>query len=97
MIRIGVLGPSEIAGRRFIPGVQSSDRIEYKGIAYPNRGDRLLHPGTDTVPETNELEKAKRFHQKFGGELFEGYESLICSDRVDAGRTTASDVALLLG
>lgn len=84
MVRIGVLGPSDIAGRRFIPGVNSNDKIKYAGVACPTRGEWIVRPGTDNVPEAGEMSKAIVFCEKYGGEIFESYESLICSDRIDA-------------
>lgn len=39
MKRIGIIGPSEIAYRRFMPAFSKVDYIQYVGIAYANRNE----------------------------------------------------------
>ena len=34
MIRIGIICPSEIAFRRFMPAIQKETRMQYVGVAY---------------------------------------------------------------
>lgn len=84
MVRIGVLSPSEIAGRRFIPGILSSNIINYVGVACPRQGEWLLNLGSDNTLIADTLVKGRIFQEKFGGDLFEGYDSLIHSDSIDA-------------
>lgn len=83
MIRIGVLAPSEIAFRRFVPAVLKSEAFEYVGVscARENEWDDI---GTSSEIIPSEYEKAMRFQEVFGGEVFEGYEALITSPSIDA-------------
>ena len=82
MIRIGVLCPSEIAFRRFMPALKQLDRFEYIGLAAATERE---FSGTDSDEvRASELEKAKKFAAEHGGKIFSGYESLITSDEIDA-------------
>ena len=80
-IRIGVLGPADIAKRRMIPSVMKNTRCEYAGVALATDGER--GGNGDTIPEGSR-EKGKAFEKDFGGTVFEGYESMLSSDDVDA-------------
>lgn len=82
MIRIGVLCPSEIAFRRFMPALKQLDRFEYIGLAAATERE---FSGTDSDEvRASELEKAEKFAAEHGGKIFSGYESLITSDEIDA-------------
>lgn len=82
MIRIGVLCPSEIAFRRFMPALKQLDRFEYVGLAAATERE---FSGTDSDEvRASELEKAEKFAAEHGGKIFSGYESLITSDEIDA-------------
>lgn len=90
MIRIGVICPSEIAFRRFMPALQKiSDKIRFAaiGIASPIEwfGD-LTDVPTEQIDELKEREfsKAKPFVDLYGGEIVEGYENLVTSNLIDA-------------
>lgn len=90
MKRIGIICPSEIAFRRFLPalkqvkdftfaciGVASAEEWYGKGVSY------------DTEAEKIRIEKEKAKAQTFldawgGGIIIEGYENLISSDLIDA-------------
>lgn len=81
-IKIGVLCPSEIAFRRFMPAVKKCENFEYIGIAAATERE---FSGTDSNEiKPSELEKANKFIETHGGELFQGYESLITSNEIDA-------------
>ena len=90
MIRIGIICPSEIALRRFLPAIQKiNDKIEFTsiGIALPDEwfGDlsNIPHERIEKQ-QTSELAKAHAFIKLCGGEIIEGYKNLISSDRIDA-------------
>lgn len=90
MIKIGIICPSEIAFRRFLPALQKiSDKIQFTaiGIASPNEwfGD-LAHVSEEAIydQQSRELAKAKTFTDQFGGEVIIGYENLVASDKIDA-------------
>lgn len=81
MIRIGIICPSEIAFRRFLPSLQKAADFEYVGVAIANREEFV--GATDEVL-AKEREKAENFVDNYGGKIFDGYRTLICSDEVDA-------------
>lgn len=81
-VRIGVLCPSEIAFRRFMPALKQMDNFEYVGLAAATEQE-FSGTGSDKV-KPSELEKAKHFASVHGGKIFEGYESFIRSDEIDA-------------
>lgn len=90
MIRIGIICPSEIALRRFMPALQKCKEITYIGIAYSTPeewfGEKLTEISQKNIDELKEreLSKAKNFQSLYGGEIFEGYETLIKSNIIDA-------------
>ena len=81
-IRIGVMCPSEIAFRRFMPALKKIVDFEYIGLAAATEQE-FSGTGSDQV-KPSELEKAKAFISVHGGKIFEGYDALIRSDEVDA-------------
>lgn len=89
-IRIGVICPSEIAFRRFLPSLRKSDDFEYVGVAYATAEEWFGASWTD-VQETQrnkieavEQEKAEKFQREFGGEVVKGYGQMVSSEQVDA-------------
>lgn len=90
MIRIGIICPSEIAFRRFMPSLQkASDKIQFAGIAYSSPeewfGDtsKVSHEAIDEQQE-RECSKAKSFIDAYGGKVYRGYQTLIESEDIDA-------------
>lgn len=81
MIRIGVICPSEIAFRRFLPSLKKAREFEYVGVAIANNEEFV--GATDEIL-TKERTKAQTFVDNYGGKIFEGYGALISSDEVDA-------------
>ena len=90
MIRIGIVCPSEIAFRRFMPALQKCEGLKYIGIAYslPQEwfGDKIATVSPDDIEamKVRELSKAQNFQNTYGGEIFEGYENIIKSEAIDA-------------
>lgn len=82
MIRIGVLCPSEIAFRRFMPALKQLDGFKYVGLSAATKLEYTGEPSDDIMPP--ELEKAQNFTAEHGGKIFSGYNSLITSDEIDA-------------
>ena len=88
-IRLGVLCPSEIAFRRFMPALKKvSDRVEYIGVAHASYEERF---GEDCESDKrnneiliNDSEKAKNFSNVYGGKIFNSFVELLTSDEVDA-------------
>ena len=85
MIHIGVICPSEIAFRRFMPALaECKDKFNFIGIAVASADEW----GGDSEPATSVLEiekqKAAKFIETYGGKLFESYKELIHSPEIDA-------------
>lgn len=90
MIRIGIICPSEIALRRFLPALQKASSImkfAAIGIASPEEwfGD-IKHLSENVIQEqqSRELAKAEQFVEQFGGTIIVGYKNLVSSDSIDA-------------
>lgn len=81
MIRIGIICPSEIAFRRFLPSLQEAKDFEYVGVAIANKEEFV--GATDEIL-AKERTKAQAFVNSYGGKIFEGYEALISSKEIDA-------------
>ena len=81
-IRIGVLCPSEIAFRRFMPALETLENFEYIGLAAAT--EREFTGADNDKVKISESEKARKFVSEYGGKIFNGYESLVCSDEIDA-------------
>ena len=81
-IRIGVLCPSEIAFRRFMPALKKLEKFSYIGLAAAT--EREFSGADNDEVKPSELEKAEKFAAAYGGKIFKGYESLITSDEIDA-------------
>ena len=86
MIRIGIICPSEIAFRRFLPALKkAADKFAFAGVAIatPEEWFGDLSNVTEeqiALQQAKELEKA----ETFGGKVFRGYETIIKSDEIDA-------------
>ena len=90
MIRIGIICPSEIAFRRFLPALEKlKGKIVFSaiGIASPTEwfGD-LSNIEKEQIKkqQENELAKAHSFVDQYGGIIVEGYEALVSRKDIDA-------------
>ena len=83
-VRIGIICPSEIAFRRFMPAIQKLDCAEYIGVAHANAKEWFGDNEPDEALLLSEKEKAERFRKEYGGKVFDSYEDLLSSDDVDA-------------
>ena len=81
MKRIGILCPSEIAIRRFLPALKEARCFEYAGVAIASKEEFV--GATDEIM-AKERAKAQTFVDNHGGKIYEGYSTLIHSDEVDA-------------
>lgn len=81
-VRIGVICPSEIAFRRFMPAIQKCESAEYIGVAHASakEWDGIVPDGLVDA----ELAKAKNFQSEYGGRVYDSYEALLTSLEVDA-------------
>jgi hypothetical protein len=83
--KIGVLCPSEIAFRRFMPALIKNEKFEFVGIAYANEEEWYGSGGNnDLTVIDNECKKANEFINAYGGRVFNSYSELLTSKEVDA-------------
>ncbi len=83
-VKIGIICPSEIAFRRFMPAVKECENAEYVGVAYACADEWFGKSNVDSRLIKGEAEKAQSFKAEYGGKIFSSYMELIKSDEVDA-------------
>ena len=88
MIRIGVICPSEIAFRRFMPALEKKQGFSFAGVAVNSIRERF---GEDYTEDKGSIEiikrgkeKAQKFIELYGGKLYGSYEELVTSPEIDA-------------
>jgi len=81
MIKIGIICPSEIALRRFLPALIKLPDFKFAGVATADINE--WEGAIDNIIQ-NEKEKARVFTEQYGGNLFESYSSIIESKDIDA-------------
>lgn len=85
-IRVGIICPSEIAFRRFLPSLQRVNEFSFAGVAVATPEEWT---GKDSITEhtlsvlSKEHDKAQTFVDSYGGKIFEGYQTLITAPDVD--------------
>ena len=90
MIKIGIICPSEIAFRRFLPALQkANEKMQFSaiGIASPEEWfGNLISISQKQIDEQQSRERAKAqtFTDQYGGEIIIGYDNLVSSDLIDA-------------
>lgn len=88
MIRIGIICPSEIALRRFMPALQKAEGFEFAGIASCTAEERFGARDSYTEKEQEIIEsdfkKAEVFIEQYGGKLHSSYAEICESDAIDA-------------
>ncbi len=67
-MKLGILGTSDIALRRFLPALQKQKYFEYAGVA---------------TRDINSV-KAEVFKQQFGGDVYASYAELLADENIDA-------------
>jgi NDP-hexose-3-ketoreductase len=81
MMKIGIVCPSEIALRRFLPALSNLPDFKFVGIATAHISE---WEGANDDIINKEKEKAKIFTEQYGGKIFESYSSIIESEDIDA-------------
>lgn len=90
MIRIGIICPSEIAFRRFLPALKKAGegfQFTAIGIASPDEwfGDlKQISQEQIDDQQARERAKAQTFIDNYGGEIIVGYGNLVASEKIDA-------------
>lgn len=83
---VGIICPSEIAFRRFLPSLQRVEEFQFVGVAIASpeewAGVGNVTEATSAVID-KERQKAQTFVDNYGGRIFEGYQTLIGSSDVD--------------
>lgn len=85
-IKIGILCPSEIAFRRFMPALKKVSQMIYAGIAVANEFEWFGNTSSlnDLTILNAEKKKAQKFKDKYGGKIYSSYLEMIESDDIDA-------------
>lgn len=78
--KVGIICPSEIAFRRFMPSLQRVKEFEFTGVAIASKEEFV--GATDEIL-AKERTKAQTFVDSYGGKIFEGYQTLIESPEID--------------
>lgn len=81
MIRIGIICPSEIAFRRFLPALSQLPDLKFAGVAIADKSE--WQDANDLIIN-KEKSKAREFVEQYGGKLFDSYMSIIHSKETDA-------------
>jgi NDP-hexose-3-ketoreductase len=90
MIRIGIICPSEIAFRRFLPALKKDNHFQFAGIGVANAFEWYgANIDVDVQVDKKRVDKERAKAQTFidacnSGKIFDSYLSLISSDQVDA-------------
>lgn len=87
-MRIGIICPSEIAFRRFMPALSKINDIEYVGVAIASKEEWF---NTENISDEkykpikeSELKKAENFKSAYGGKIYESYTKMLTSGEIDA-------------
>lgn len=84
--KVGVICPSEIAFRRFLPSLKRVAEFKFSGVAIASpeewAGEGKVTEATLSIIE-KERAKAQTFIDAYGGKLYEGYQTLIDSPEID--------------
>ncbi len=86
MVRIGIICPSEIAFRRFLPALsKASDRFEFVGVAMASP-EEWFGDTSNVSEEQISLQQAREYEKasSFGAKVFRGYRTIVQSPEVDA-------------
>jgi dTDP-3,4-didehydro-2,6-dideoxy-alpha-D-glucose 3-reductase len=90
MIRIGIICPSEIAYRRFMPALNSIPDLQFIGLAVSSTKERLEYNLSPEQSQSVEImiseqhKKASSFVEAYGGKIFDSYTEITVSDEIDA-------------
>lgn len=89
MVRLGIICPSEIAYRRFMPALSGIPEYSFKGIGVNSYMERFHTEEKDADEERRhviqrEREKAEGFVSMYGGRIFGSYEEVVTSPEIDA-------------
>lgn len=88
MVRIGIICPSEIAYRRFMPELEKVKGAEFAGIGVHSLEERfgggMEYDSSCIKTVRKQREKAEKFADRYGGKIFDSYMSIVTSEEIDA-------------
>lgn len=94
MVKIGVLGPSDIAKRRMVPALKKSGKIEYIGVAAAlteERGEAVLSGDIGEGKKTALLEEEnERGKNALSGDMGEGKKTALLEEENERGEAAFS-------
>lgn len=86
-MRLGIICPANIAIRRFLPALKDIPDIKFAGMAVPTVSERFAPETAPKIIErtrNEELERAQRCIDQYGGRMFDGYADIAASPDIDA-------------
>lgn len=87
-MKIGIICPSEIALRRFMPALKKIDDLEFVGLGVCSAVERFgdCFPEDRIVREVLDIErqKAEIFIAQYGGKIFGSYQEIVESKEIEA-------------
>ncbi len=87
-MRIGIICPSEIALRRFLPALSKFEEVEKIYVSYASKKEWTgsQNENSDEYEKIQEREKqrAEEFKSKYNAEVIEGYNNLLDKKLIDA-------------
>lgn len=87
-MKIGIICPSEIAIRRFMPALKKCKDLEFVGVAVYTKNERFRENEITEEEFQDKLlaekEKARAFTSQYGGKIFDGYNQIVKSQEIDA-------------
>lgn len=81
-IKIGIICPSDIALRRFMPAISKCDGFKYMGLAVADK-DEWDGELTDEIRASN-MSRAQSFVDGYGGKIYGSYHEIVSSPDIDA-------------
>lgn len=90
MIKIGIICPSEIAFRRFLPALKKCPDYSYVGVAVADKAEWFGESAASVSDSefekirSGEMEKAENFRNEYEGKIFGSYIELISDPDIDA-------------
>ena len=87
-MKLGIICPSEIAYRRFMPALQKCEGLTFAGLGVFTReelfGGRDMGDREFAELRRAEEEKAARFTAQYGGRIYDSYEAVVTAPEIDA-------------
>ena len=87
-MNIGIICPSEIALRRFMPSLLKCHELHFAGIGVYTKNERFssaqIDDDTFYCCLQNEIRKTQLFTERYGGKIYNGYAEIASSKDIEA-------------